>query len=201
MAYVGPSPRRPWGRKLPVSSGGVVGLAADILLDFVNNVYRVDGTTYATAALAGFTGTGTFNASGYTATGAQSLSSTIDLPGDFIVVCTFSPTPFGVAQLWAHQATTLYRIIRASGEYQELPAITGAAPTTASKIAFGTSGGLSKISVDSAPVVTGTSSAAPGSAIFRIGNDSSAGIPWGAPIQSLAIYKQTLTDAQMQALT
>lgn len=181
--------------------GGQTGPVADNLYNFANNIYRVDGTTYATAALAGLAGSGTFDASGYTATGAQSLSGTIDLPGDFIVVCTFSPTPFGVAQLWAHQAATLYRIIRASGEYQELPAIAGAAPTTASKIAFGTSGGLGKISVDSTPVVTGTSFVAPGSAIFRIGNDNSGGIPWGAPIQSLAIYKQTLTNAQIQALT
>lgn len=200
MAIVGTLLRTPWGKRLPVSGGGTVGLVADILLDFVNNVYRVDGVTYATAALAGFTGTGTFNASGYTATGSQVISSTVNLPGDFIVLCAFSPTPFSVAQLWAHGSSGTNRIIRASGEYQESPAITGATPTTASKIAFGSSGGVGKISVDSGAVLTGGAVVAPNSATFRIGNDQSSGIPWGAPIQALSIYKQTLTDAQIQAL-
>lgn len=179
--------------------GPPVGPVADILLDFANSAYRVDGVTYASAALAGFPGAGTFNASGYTATGNQNLTGTVDLPGDFIIVCEYVIPPAGVVFLFNHKGPDNLRIFQ-NGTIQTTPAIISTA--TATRIAFGRSGGLLKGSADRSSVLTGAALAAQGSALMGVGNQPNdvGGLAWGVPIKSFAIYKQTLTDAQIQAL-
>lgn len=199
MATVGAFTRRVWGKSLPVS-GGSGALVADILLDFVNGVYRVDGTTYATAALAGFTGTGTFDASGYTATGTDSLSGAISLTGDFIVFANFAAPATGADRLlWNYTSAANLQVFRATaGPYRTNPVTADVA--SASTSAFGRSGGVRKTAWDGGAVTTGAALAAQAAATFWIGNVSGGTNPWTVPIRKIAIYKQTLTDAQIQTL-
>jgi len=203
VAVIGGSINPLTGRpRLPVFGGGAAALVADILLDFVNGVYRVDGTTYASAALAGFTGTGTFNASGYTPTGNQKLTGTVALPGDFIVFSEFvQPATDILRELWRHSGGSMFAIDRVdgSGEYVENPS-SGGTSFSCTKIAHGRSGGVVKTSFDNGSVSTGGAIAVQGSASFVIGNTGAGDGPWSAAIRSIAIYKQTLSDAQIQAL-
>lgn len=184
------------------SLGPVVaaGLVADILLDFVNGIYRVDGTTYATAALAGFTGAGTFNASGYTPTGSDKLTGVVSLPGDFILLVKYQ-LPIAGAQIktLTTDAATTSISLSTTGDITTFP-VAGADSTTATKTAFGRSGGVAKKSFDGGSVFTGGTYAAPGTRTFTIGNTVGGVNAWTQPIALWAAYKQTLTDAQIQAL-
>lgn len=174
---------------------------ADILLDFVNGTYRVDGTTYATAALAGFTGTGTFDATGYTATGTQSISGAISLPGDFAVFAEFSSPASASGAVFQGSVNGVPGVQFGGGLYSTSPAITGGTIAACTRVALGRAGGVAKVSYDNAATVTGGTLSAPGSKTLFIGNAINGANPWGSPIKKIAIYKQTLTDAQFQALS
>lgn len=195
--------RTPWGKRLPVSSGGVVSMQADILLDFVNNVYRVDGTTYATAALAGWTGTGTFDANGYTAASGQRIVNTIDLGANFIVTAVFdNPTPMAQDRvLWAYTNSLLAYQAASTTPIGTFPATTTYSGVTL--LSAGVQGGVMKASGGGSAVTTGAAATPPGAAAFGIGNFATGVTtsPWGVPIKKIAIYKQTLTNAQIQGLT
>lgn len=188
-------------RQVVASPSGGGGLVADILLDFVNNVYRVDGVTYATAALAGFPGTGTFDANGYTATGSDKLQGTVALGGDFIIATNHVQASGATGALFstAVNSPQVYWVA-GSGMYLTNPAGGVSAPSSATKLAFGRSGGIIRASFDGGAVSGAGSFAIPGSVTFSIGNTVASGDPWGVPIRSLAIYKQTLSDAQIQGL-
>jgi len=183
-----------------LTSGGPAEPVADILLDFVNGVYRVDGTTYATAALAGFPGTGMFNASGYTPTGSDKLTGTVSLPGDFVLLVKYQlPTAGAQSRILTGDGATTSIYLSVDGEVATFP-VAGAVSTTATKIAFGRSGGVTKKSLDGGTVSTGAAYAAPGTQMFTIGNSTGGINAWTQPIALWAAYKQTLTNAQIQAL-
>lgn len=186
------------GRRIVVGTPAAGAPVADILLDFVNSIYRVDGVTYATAALAGFPGTGTFNASGYTATGTQSISGAVNLAGDFIVYIEYVFPAAGAKVAWSHNSAVLPLIQYTSGNINSNPALISS--PTATKVAFGLSGGVRKGSADNAATQTGAAFAAPGSAALFIGNLNDGSLPWGSAIRKFAVYKQILSDAQIQAL-
>ena len=173
-------------------------LVADILLDFVNGIYRVNGTTYATAALAGFTGTGTFDANGYTAAaGTDRLSGPLSLPGDFVVFASYAlPAAGGSSKTLFTNDNSLNVKMNAGGTITTFPVI-GADTTSATKIAIGASGGVAKKCFDGGAVQTGSAYSHPGSTL-TIGNEPFAANPWGVPIKFLAICKVTATDAQYQ---
>lgn len=179
----------------------VAAIVADILLDFQNGIYRVDGTTYASAAAAGFTGTGTFGPTGYLPTGSDFITSVITLVPSTIVFADFDHPPVGAsARLWRHESGTQPSVF--SNALAEISAsgVTGSS-TTCTRIAAGSSGGVFKASFDNEPVITGSAGSFGTGGNFRIGNVSAGTAPWGVPIRKIAIYKQTLTDAQIQALT
>lgn len=203
MATVGAFTRSVWGKRLPVS-GGSGALVADILLDFVNNIYRVDGTTYATAALAGFTGTGTFDASGYTATGTEIISGTVAAAGDYVIFSDFQQPATDLTRYLFYGAAdavpSLFRT-QTAGLYTPFYGVSGSTSANCTRAAFGRSGGVAKTSYDNAAVSTGSGMPGFGNKALYIGNDQGASGAWGVPIRKIAIYKQTLTDAQIQALT
>lgn len=186
------------GAGVPAATGPT----PDILLDFVNNIYRVDGTTYATAALAGWTGTGTFDANGYTAASGQRIVNTINLGTNFIVCAGFAtPTPMAQDRiLWSQGGAGIIQQASAT-PILTLPA-TVSYPS-ANLVSFGIQGGVVKSSGDNSAVTTGGAGTPPGSAAFGIGNFATGATtsPWGVPIKKIAIYKQVLTDAEIQALT
>lgn len=203
MAIIGGSVDPLTGRpRLPVF-GGASGSApvqpADVLLDFVNGVYRVDGVSYPSAAAAGFPGTGTFSGAGYFATNStDGLSGTVALPGDFMVFSEFvSPANDGSTHiLWSHNGPGTAQVSKTNAGFSTNPSTqTGAA----TKISMGRSGGFAKSSFNNASVVTGSALGVQGSASFDIGN-TAAMFPFISAIRVIAIYKQTLTDAQIQTL-
>lgn len=184
--------------------GGVPALVADILLDFVNGVYRVDGVSYGSASAAGFTGTGTFNASGYTPTLASDyLVGTTTIAGDYAAVASFEQTNVsgnvfqvasgGLRPSWS-SGTGLYTVLPSPGGGISYP-------SSATKVVCARSGGNIRVCFDGGTVQGGNAIAAPGAgASVWVGNNAFLGDSWRFPIKSLAIYKQTLTDAQIVAL-
>lgn len=188
------------GRRVVVGSP-VAGPVADVLLDFQNNIYRVDGVSYASANAAGFAGTGTFDASGYTATGAQALGGTVALPGDFIVLADFAPAGAVSSTLYefdgasqdfiSSYGTGLYRVSPGSGAPQ---------PSFSSRIAYGRSGGNLRACFDNGSVAGSGGLVAPVSGTLVIGNNLASTQAWASAIRKIAIYRQTLSDAQIQAL-
>ncbi len=188
--------------------GGGTGVATPFpgaaeVLDFVTGYYRVEaGTVFASAADAGWTGTGTFDGAGYTATGTDVLTKTIDFPGDFIVFAEFvQPSTAANRQLWRHTGLGTPQVMRlTTGEYLEIPAAAGTS-SSVTRIASGRSGGNGKVSFGNAAVTTGAAASIPGSANFRIGNTASPfDVPFSAAIARIVIYKATLSDAEIQAL-
>jgi hypothetical protein len=193
------------GRRV-IAPGGVASIpfaGALEVLDFVTGYYRSAGTEYASAAAAGWTVSGgTFDANGYTPTGTNVISKTVNLPGDFIVFGEFvQPDTAAVRQLWRHAGTGTPQLIRlTTGEYLEVPDA-GATSSNATKTASGRSGGLAKVSFDKGSVSTGASASIPGSATFYIGNTMTPfDAPFNAAIKRIAIYNTTLSDAQIQGL-
>jgi hypothetical protein len=172
----------------------------DNLYDFKNGVYRVDGVSYANAADAGLTGTGTFDANGYTPTGTDSLATTLSLTGDFIVFAKFAAPSTGADRLlWNYTSAANLQVYRSSaGSYRTNPTTADAA--SASTCAFGRSGGNRVTCWDGGAVSTGAALAAQAAATFRIGNLPGGGFPWTAPIEMVSVYKKTLNAAQIQAL-
>lgn len=191
-------------RRVVIGSPAPTGPVADILLDFVNNIYRVDGTSYATAALAGWTGTGTFDANGYTAGSGQRIVNTIDLGANFIVVADFvdPATSANDRRLWSYSDGVTIAKTASATTIITLPS-TATYTSPISTITFGFQGTSAKSSADGSAVTTTGGVASPGLVAFAIGNRAvaSATTPWLSPIKKIAIYKQVLTDAQIRALT
>lgn len=179
---------------------------ASIVLDFagVKNggspFYKRDGVVYASAAAAGFTGTGTFGANGYTATGTQFISGTVSVSSDFIILADFvDPANAGNKRIWQIPGTVPYVVGRSSTAFLTVPSIT-APPASSSRIAFGRAGGAAKASYDGQPVSIGPAADAPTGTTLYIGNQSTPNVPWTVPIRLIEVHVGTLTDAQIQNL-
>lgn len=181
-------------------------MGADIVLDFagVKNggvpFYRVNGVTYATAAAAGFTGTGTFDASGYTARGAARLDGVVTLLGDFIIYGEFEdPNDSPQRRLWRLAGAEVLQVSSESSGFSTFPAT--ATASAATRAAFGRSGGLAKGSFDGSATVSGSSVLPPGSGrALLIGNQQNGATPFYTPIKLIMVVNGTLSDAQIQAL-
>lgn len=179
---------------------------ADIVLDFagVKNggvpFYRRDGVVHATAALAGFTGTGTFGAAGYTARGTARLEGTVTIPGDFIIYGEFEdPNDSPQRRLWRLAGAEVLQVFSESPGFSTFPATTTA--SSATRAAFGRSGGLAKGSFDGSTTVSGSSVLPPGSGrALLIGNQHNGSTPFYAPIKLIMVVSGTLSDAEIQAL-
>lgn len=180
---------------------------AQIVLDFagVKNggapFYRRDGVSYASASGAGFTGSGTFDASGYTATGTQSISGPVSLLDDFIILSDFiDPMTSGTKRLWqAPPGSQLFHVSRGNANYSTQPG-TGLGPSSASRIAMGRSVGKARISYDGLPTMVGVDTFPANSSTLYIGNQDTGTTPWTGPIRLVEVHIGTKTDAEIQSL-
>lgn len=186
--------------------GGDPYSGADIVLDFagVKNggspLYRRGGVSHPSAADAGFAGTGTFDAAGYTARGTARLEGTVTIPGDFIIYGEFeNPNDSPQRRLWRLVGAEVMQVTRDSSGFSTFPATAGA--TAATKAAFGRSGGIAKGSFDGSATVSGSSVLAPGSnRLLIIGNQQNGSTPFYSPIKLIMISNGTLSDAEIQEL-
>lgn len=222
MAVVGTTIGKPWGRRLPVSVG-VAGVlapaysAAYEVLDFAGVLsggtprYMLNGTDVANAAAVGYTGTGTFNASGYTANGTQGIGKTqaIGSGQDFIILCEYDAPATDIARLSYNASGTPqgpqhYRLT--SGTYGNSPSSGlpngGAFAGATVRNVFGRSGGLAKQCFNGQPVGTGGGFNTTITNMV-IGNNDSTGSgssPWGVPIKRWVMWLGTYSDAEIAAL-
>ena len=179
---------------------------ADIVLDFagVKNggtpLYRRAGTTYATAALAGFVGTGTFDASGYTATGVQKITGAVTFPAAYVVYAQFDQPATDINRAAFFENTGSGPVLQrlTTGEYY----FAGSGPDAVSATKFaGGFNGNRKVSVNGGAVVTGGAApAAAGVTTLHIGNSTGNTQPWAVPIKLIQIFLSAQTDAQILAM-
>lgn len=181
---------------------------ADIVLDFVGvknagaPFYRRAGVVYASATAADFDVSGTINASGFLAVGAQSALRAMGTLSDFVVYAEYfnGGALESFMRLWTLAGGTQeWAVLRQpSSSYNTFPATTTTAAS--SRVAFGRSGGFAKVSFDGATVATGAVSTAPGNTTFIIGNNGTLGQPFGNYIRLIELHLGTLSDAQIQGL-
>lgn len=203
MVYAAPPKRILWRGRRRVAVGLVeAGSPVPALeLNFVDGIYRTDGVTYASAEAAGWTVLGgTFDANGYTPTGTNRLLKTVNLTPDFIVVAKFVPPPAGGnRQIWEHVNYPNPGVMKlSSGSTQTNPLIATYPDPT--RVAFGKSGGVYRVSFNRGAVSVGSSDLNPGSGFVVVGNNQDSVYPTNSPIEYWAAYFGTFTDAQIQAM-
>lgn len=180
---------------------------ADIVLDFagVRNggapFYRRDGVVYASASAAGFTGTGTFNAAGYTAAGAERIAGSITPPSGVTIFGKTAPTPASSNRrmLSVSGGAFSFDVRRTTGNiFTTSPSTTEVA--SFSTVAMAMSSGVFKASFDGVPPAPAGFFSAPGSSMLTIGNAVIGTLPWAAAISLVMVFYGDLTDAEIQAL-
>lgn len=189
-------------------------MIADLLADFANATYRKDGTNYASFTAMGgvFIGSPTVNASGLTCTGTQRARITYGFDTDAIWVVDFdAPTAGATRAIFEHyistpdRETVLYRqadtTYRAQGRGGSLVTLDNA--TSAPKWAGGFQAGSFRASFNGGAIMSGVTTRPnlTGAELY-VGGDAFGGSNATLqPIRSIAIYKGSFTDAQIQSLS
>lgn len=182
---------------------------ADLLLDFKNGVYRKDGVTDTFTALGG-TNTGTVTPGvGLTTTGSQIAI----MPYDANVECVFvvdaddvtAATRYAMEYGAAPNSISI-AMLRLAGPDQyffQIVVPSFGQSTLAGKAVFGVQGGRARVCIAGGAVNDLGAAAVPTpvSPEVGVGNYRGAPLPWTGVIRSVAIYKGTFSDAQIQALS
>lgn len=197
------------GRTLPDAPG-------DLLLDFRNENFRKDGVTDTFSALGGslYGGATITPGSGLICNASGEYAEiSYGLTGDFMLVALYGSATSIVTRRvcdYTGGSNSLVSILNSSDPANVtirtrgssgLPTNTSSALTNPQKIAVGKVGSVRKFSVNGAAVVTQNPGDVFGdfaSGILTVGGDT---VPWTDPIRSIAIFKGTFTDAQIQALS
>lgn len=195
-----------------IMGGPPPGLVADLLLDFQNGVYRKDGVTDTFSNLGG-TNTGTVTGgTGLTCTGAQLASIPYNVTGPFVIVGDHdypATAAFGAflirrpaGDVVVHERDSVSATPQVAGQ----SSAAGMAPIptgTSGKVAAYVNGGVVRVSRGGAAVTadalgSGSFDFSSG-ALVEMGNRFGSR-PLTVPLRSVAIYKGTFTDAEIQTL-
>lgn len=213
MALVGSPIGKPWGRRLPVSVGGVVApfQGADFVMDFANGYYRRGATVGTSPAdiAATVNGTATINSSGLLcdASGESVSFSYAIAPGSsFIVVSDYAAqTASNTARIFIFDnggnpnLISLYK--NGTDTVSQSTSLLSAPYALSGKVANGFNATEHVVSFAGSAVQKASKTPPDFSTGTKyVGNLLDGTQPALVPIRSFAIYLGVFSDAQIQAL-